>query len=75
MNKDTRTGERFSPQGHWLELVVEAEALENQRKKAEATLKQPAGKTFTVWCDEGPYLEGDDTAPPPLAYLSSSVAF
>jgi hypothetical protein len=70
-----KLGKRFSRSGHTLELVVEAEALERQHKKGEATLKQPAGKTFTIHCDEGAYLSGDDTAPPPLAYLSSSVAF
>lgn len=68
-------GERFSRRGHVLELVVEAEALEKQRKKGEATLVQPAGKTYTLYCDEGPYLEGEDTAPPPLSYFTSAVAF
>lgn len=76
MAEDTgKVGSRFSRAGHALELVVEAEAFEKQRKRADATLLQPAGKKFTIYCDEGPYLDGDDTAPPPLAYLSSSVAF
>jgi hypothetical protein len=70
-----KLGKRFSRAGHSLELVVEAEALDKQHKKGEATLTQPAGKTFTIHCDEGAYLSGDDSAPPPLAYLSSSVAF
>lgn len=68
-------GKRFSRKGHQLELVVEAEALEKQRKKADTTLLKPAGRTFTIYCDEGAYLNGDDTAPPPLAFLSSSIAF
>lgn len=66
---------RFSPAGHTLELVVEARALERQRKEGAATLLSPPGRSFTLQCDEGPYLGGDDTAPPPLAYLCSSVAF
>ncbi|MFQ5695004.1 MAG: hypothetical protein ACE5HB_03355 [Terriglobia bacterium] len=70
-----KTGERFSRKGHELEVVVEAEALDKQRKQAQATLKRPAGRTFTLHCDEGTYLRGDDTAPPPLAYLTSSIAF
>lgn len=70
-----KVGGRFSRSGHTIELVVEAEALEKQRKKADAALLQPAGKKFTIYCDEGPYLSGDDTAPPPLAYLTSAVAF
>ncbi|MFQ5777082.1 MAG: hypothetical protein ACE5IP_03645 [Terriglobia bacterium] len=73
--KNEKMGERFSRKGHQLEVVVEAEALDKQRKKAEVTLKQPPGRTFTVYCDEGAYLNGDDTAPPPLAYLASSIAF
>jgi len=72
---EEKLGERFSRSGHTIELVVEAEALEKQRKKCEVALKQPPGTTFILYCDEGPYLQGDDTAPPPLAYLSSSLAF
>ena len=66
---------RFSRQGHELRLVVEARALEKQRKEARVTLTSPAGTPFTIHCDEGAYLNGDDTAPPPLAYLSASIAF
>jgi len=66
---------RFSPAGHVIELVAEARAIERQRKDGEVTLVSPAGRTFTLTCDEGPYLGGDDTAPPPLAYLASSIAF
>ncbi|MFQ5850594.1 MAG: hypothetical protein ACE5JU_08395 [Candidatus Binatia bacterium] len=76
MTQETeKLGKRFSRGGHAIEVVVEAEALEKQRKKGELTLKRPEGSTFTIYCDEGPYLDGDDTAPPPLSYLSSSVAF
>ena len=68
-------GKRFARKGHELELVVEARALEKQRKEGEVTLLQPEGRTFTMHCDEGAYLNGDDTAPPPLSYLTSSIAF
>lgn len=70
-----KMGARFSREGHELELVVDARALERQLKEARVTLLSPPGKTFTIACDEGPYLDGADTAPPPLAYLSSSIAF
>ena len=73
--KKVRMGQRFSRRGHVIELLVEAEALEKQRKKGRSTLLKPPGSTFTFYCDEGAYLEGDDTAPPPLAYLTSAVAF
>ncbi|HYU17341.1 MAG TPA: hypothetical protein VEQ11_01450 [Chloroflexota bacterium] len=72
---DSKFGGRFSRAGHELSRVVEATALENQRKEARATLVSPPGTTFTITCDEGPYLQGDDTAPPPLSLLSASIAF
>lgn len=66
---------RFSRAGHELEVQVEARALERQLKEARATLVSPPGRTFSIACDEGAYLDGADTAPPPLAYLSASIAF
>lgn len=66
---------RFSRKGHTIELVVEARALERQRKEGVATLVSPAGRSFTIECDEGSYLSGDDAAPPPLAYFTSAIAF
>ena len=56
-------------------LHVEAESLDNMRKRAEVRVEQPSGSTFEIICDEGPYLGGDDSAPPPLAYYSASLAF
>lgn len=73
--REERIGDRFPAKGHELELWVEAETLERQRKKADATLRKPAGTTFTLYCDEGSYLNGEDTAPPPLSFLSSAIAF
>ncbi len=59
------------------ELIVrvEARSLEKMRKQAVVTLEQPQGSTFTILCDEGAYLGGDDTAPPPLSYFSAGIAF
>ncbi len=68
-------GERFSRRGHELVLEVNAETLGRHKKTAEVALKQPPGTTFTIESDEGPYLDGDDTAPPPLSFLTSSIAF
>ena len=34
-----------------------------------------AGKVWRVVCDEGPWLNGTDLAPFPLAYLAAGVAF
>ncbi len=52
------------------EIVMEAdtETLERQRKRG-------AARGFTVLCDEGTRIGGDDTAPPPLAYFALSLGF
>ena len=56
-------------------LVVEAKSLDNMRKQATVSIEHPRGSSFEITCDEGPYLGGDDSAPPPLAYFSASLAF
>lgn len=58
-----------------LRVVVEAQSLEGMKKRAIVTLEQPEGSTFSILCDEGAYLAGEDTAPPPLAYFSAGIAF
>ena len=54
---------------------LEAESLDGMKKRAIVTLEQPEGSTFSIICDEGAYLAGEDTAPPPLAYFSAGIAF
>ncbi len=56
-------------------LRVQAESLDNMRKQATVCIAHPKGSTFQIICDEGSYLGGDDSAPPPLAYYSASIAF
>lgn len=56
-------------------IAVDARAVVNQRKEARVSVVQPPGDTFEIACDEGEYLGGDNTAPPPLAYFSSALAF
>ncbi len=56
-------------------LVTEATSLENMRKVADVVIEHPQGSRFRIICDEGPYLGGDDSAPPPLAYYSAALAF
>ena len=50
------------------EIVIEADAetLEKMRKEGHAKVRD---KVFTIYCDEGSNLGGDDSAPPPLAYF------
>lgn len=57
----TAGGRRFS-------LDVRAEKTVRQQKRAMF------GR-FELRCDEGTALGGDDSAPPPLAYFSSALAF
>ena len=54
--------------GFRFSLDVHAQTAERQTKVATF------GK-FTIHCDEGAAIGGDDTAPPPLAYFASSIAF
>jgi hypothetical protein len=49
-------------------LEADAESLERMRKEGHA-------RGFTVYCDEGSHIGGDDSAPPPLAYFGLSVGF
>ncbi|MBI2358997.1 MAG: hypothetical protein HYV04_08850 [Deltaproteobacteria bacterium] len=58
-----------------LRVSLEAESLNGMKKRAIVTLEQPEGSTFSIICDEGAYLGGEDTAPPPLAYFSAAIAF
>lgn len=52
------------------EIVLEADAetMERMRKEGHA-------RGFTVYCDEGERIGGDNSAPPPLAYFGLSLAF
>jgi len=52
------------------EIILEAdtETLERQRKEGHA-------RGFTVYCDEGERIGGDNSAPPPLAYFGLAVGF
>lgn len=56
-------------------INVEAAAGRNMRKEAKVRLVKPANATYEIACDEGPWLGGDDSAPPPLAFFSASIAF
>jgi len=57
------------------DIVVSADHLENMRKQAAVRVGVPGTSVFSIVCDEGPALGGDDTAPAPLAYFCASIAF
>lgn len=44
-------------------------------RKAERQRKRAVFGSFEIVCDEGAAMGGDDSAPPPLAYFASSIAF
>jgi hypothetical protein len=54
-------------------LHVEAETQGRQLK--HAVISGGSTSPFEVYCDEGMYLGGDDSAPSPLAYFSLGIAF
>ena len=56
------------------EVVIEADAesLERIRKEGHAKVRD---NVFTIYCDEGANLGGDDSAPPPLPYFCTALAF
>jgi hypothetical protein len=54
-------------------LHVEAETQDRQLK--HAIISGGSTSPFEVYCDEGVYLGGDDSAPSPLAYFSLGIAF
>lgn len=76
---ETRTADSPSSlqenQDRELRVRLTAESLDGMKKRAEVILEQPVGSTFEIICDEGAYLSGDDTAPPPLSYFSAAIAF
>ena len=57
------------------EIVISLEAETLDRQKKIARVHAGRGSTFEMLSDEGQYLGGDDTAPPPLAYFSAGIAF
>ncbi len=56
------------PGGRRFRFQVQAQTLARQQKQA-------VFGRFSLLCDEGAALGGDDSAPPPLAYFASAVAF
>ena len=55
-------------QDRGITIHVEARSLDHSRKEGRVG-------GFSIQCDEGPNLGGQGTAPSPLMYLASSLAF
>ncbi|MEX2127728.1 MAG: OsmC family protein [Xanthobacteraceae bacterium] len=54
------------------EIRTYARALEGMQKEALVT-SEPGGQTWRMVCDEGPYLNGTDLAPFPLAFFATGL--
>jgi hypothetical protein len=58
-----------------LKVRLTAESREGMKKRAIVTVEAPGFGTFSMWCDEGTSLGGNDSAPPPLTYFGAGLAF
>jgi hypothetical protein len=58
-----------------LQVRLTAQSREGMKKRAIVTVEAPGFGTFSMWCDEGTSLGGEDSAPPPLAYFGAGLAF
>ena len=61
------------PSGSALSLRTEVRALEGMQKEAVVTLD--SGARWRMVSDEGPYLNGTDLAPFPLAFFTAGMQF
>lgn len=61
---------RITPVDKGFRVEFDVGATRERRQRKKATF----GK-FEIFCDEGAQIGGDDSAPPPLAYFASSIAF
>lgn len=53
-------------------LECDAETLGTMLKRADFSI---AGKEFSIFCDEPDTIGGDNSAPPPMAYLAAAILF
>ena len=49
--------------------------IEADTEHLERMLKEGHTQGFTLYCDEGPRLGGDNTAPSPLGYFALSIGY
>ena len=54
---------------------VEVRALEGMQKEATVRQSERSGQTWRMVSDEGPYLNGTDLAPFPLAFFAAGLLF
>lgn len=59
------------------DVVLEAEAawIGGKRQQAQVRVVSPPSRVYTLVCDEGAHMGGEDSAPPPLAFFMVGVVF
>jgi hypothetical protein len=60
------------------DVILEAEVKYLEKMQQEAVVQiinPPSKKTYTLICDEGEHMGGDDVAPPPLAFFLAGILF
>ena len=62
------------PEPLHFEIVMTAQATQKQQKTATVQVNIPGFSPVKLYCDEQIPI-GDDTAPPPLAYLCAGIGF
>ncbi|MEM7295362.1 MAG: OsmC family protein [Pseudomonadota bacterium] len=62
------------PEPRVFEIVMTAEATERQKKTGVVQVNIPGFSSVRLYCDEQVPV-GDDTAPPPLAYMCAGIGF
>lgn len=62
------------PEPLQFEINLTAEAHDRQKKSGMVQVNTPGFSPVKLYCDEQTPV-GDDTAPPPLAYLCAGIAF
>lgn len=68
-------GTEVLQEGTEIRVKLTAESRDNMKKRALVALEAPGFAPFSMWCDEGTSVGGDDSAPAPLAYFSAAIAF
>ena len=58
------------PEGKGVRIDFDVETVRGPKQLKRATFG-----AFEILCDESAMIGGDDSAPPPLAYFASSIAF
>jgi len=57
------------------EISARTFTMEVSAEHVDKMLKRGTFRDFSVNCDEGPRLGGEDSAPPPLAYMGMALGF